>query len=107
MGPSPTSTVVHLCALVGQVEAEEENERLQAPVRYLTHYLEQIKRRAVDIAGLYFQMVLMLVKSEAMISELVLLTTINQWMDANPDVTMVKAQKIFAHVCYGTLPFNS
>ena len=61
------STVVNLCTLAGQVEAEqdqEKNERIHAAVRYIAQHLEQIKEGAVDITGLSYQTMLTLVQCE-------------------------------------------
>ena len=105
------STVVGLCALAGHVEAEqsqEENELIKEAVKYIAQHLEHIRKRAVDITGLSYQGMLMLVKSEDVTSsELEVLATLNQWIDANPDVTVGRAQEIFSHIRYGILPFSS
>ena len=103
------STVVELCTLAGQVEAEqkqEENEVIQAAIRYIAQHLEMIRGPSVDITGLSYQTMLMLVQCEHITAEEEdVLITLNQWMDANPEVSMGKAQELFSHIRYGTLPF--
>ena len=104
------STVVDLCTLAGQVEAEqdqEENELTHAAVMYIAQHLEQIKEGAVDITGLSYQTMLMLVQCENIVAtEVDVLTTLNQWMDANRGISMEQAQEVFSHIRYGTLPYD-
>ena len=104
------STVVDLCTLAGQGEAEEdqeENELIYAAVRYIAQHLKQIKEGAADITGLSFRTMLMLVQCENIVaSEVDVLTTLNQWMDANRGVSMEQAQEVFSHIRYGTLPYD-
>ena len=105
------STVVELCALAGEVEAEqkqEENELIQAAVKCLAQHLDKISRAFVDITGLSYQTMLMLAQSEDITAtETTVLTTLNQWLDAKPEVSMGKAKELFSHVRYGTLPYES
>ena len=105
------STVVELCALAGQVEAEQkqvENELIRAAVRYIAQHLEQIRETSVDIAGLSYQTMLMLVQCEVIVSsEQDVLTTLNQWVDANRRISLKQAQELFSHIRYGTLPYES
>ena len=104
------STVVELCTLAGEVEAEqkqEENELIQAAVRYIAQHLEDITGWPVDITGLSYQTILMLVQCENITAkEKVVLSTLNQWMDGNPDVPTRKAQELFSHIRYGTLLYR-
>ena len=105
------STVVELCALAGQVEAEQKQEKtelIRAAVRYIAQHLEQVRKTSVDITGLSYQTMLMLVQCEHISAEEEdVLTTLNQWIDANPEVSIGKAQELFSHIRYGTLQYNS
>ena len=103
------STVVELCTLAGQVETEEEqkeNEVIQAAARYIAQELDDSTVRLVDISGLSYQTMLKLVQCDQISTlEQDVLTTLNLWMDAHPEVSMGKAKELFSHVRYGTLPF--
>ena len=107
------STVVELCTLAGEVVAEreqEENELIQAAVRYIAQHLEQIIEisESVDITRLSYQTMLMLVQCEHISAEEhVVLSTLNKWIDGNSDVSMNKAQILFSYIHYGTLPYES
>ena len=105
------STVVELCTLAGQVEAEEEqkeNESIQAAIKCIVQHLDKINEAFVDITGLSYQTMLMLVQCEHIsVSEQDVLATLNRWIDANPEVSMGSAQELFSHIRYGTLPYSS
>ena len=105
------STVVELCALAGEVEAEQEqkeNELIQAAVKYIAHHLDDIREMSVDIAGLSYQAMLMLVQCEHItVVEWHVLLILNQWMDAHQDISVEKAQEVYSHVRYGTLHYEN
>ena len=106
---SMVGAMMKLCALVGELEVDEEKmykEVLQAVTQYLARNLGAITREA--LAGLTFQVMLMLVQSEHIqISEVDLLSRLYQWIKDHPDLTIVQGEKLFSHIRFGTIPYEA
>ena len=106
---STAAAMMKLCALVGELETDKDQmheEVLQAVIQYLARNLGDITREA--LAGLTYQAMVMFVQSEDIqISEVDLLSKLNQWIKDHPDLTVVQAEKLFSHIHFGTIPYEA
>ena len=105
-GSSRLATVMKLHAFVGELEAgndQLQNDMLQAVMQCLARILEDISRES--LAGLSYQTVLRLVQSEDIqMSEVDLLSLLQQWIKDHPSLTIVEGEKLLSHVRLGTFP---
>ena len=103
------AAVMKLFTLTARLETDEDQmqkEVLQAVIQYLARNLGDITREA--LAGLTYQEMLMLVQSEHIqISEVDLLSKLNQWIKDHPDLTVVQAEKLISHIRFGTIPYEA
>ena len=106
---STAAAMMKLCALVGELETDKDQmqkEVLQAVTQYLARNLGDITRES--LAELTYQAMLMLVQSEHIqISEVDLLSKLNQWIKDHPDLTVVQAEKLFSHIRFSTIPYEA
>ena len=106
---SMVAAMMKLFTLTVRLETDEDQmqkEVLQAVMQYLARNVGDITREA--LAGLTYQEMLMLVQLEHIqISEVDLLSKLNQWIKDHPDLTVVQAEKLFSHIRFGTIPYEA
>ena len=103
-GSSLLRTVVELCAVAGDLP-EGSNELLSATVEYIARHVGELSPS--DFACLSYEAMKMLVQSEAITcAELVLLRTLNQWTNAQEDITLRQMKQLYSHIRFGTIPFE-
>ena len=96
--------VVELCALAGDFP-ERSDDLLNAAVEYIARQLEKVSTS--DFAHFSYEVMQLLVSSEAVKStELVLLRTLNQWTNAQVDITLRQIKQLYSHIRFGTIPFE-
>ena len=97
-------TVVELCGLAGDVP-ERSDDLLDVAVQYIAHNLEKVSTSY--FLRFSFETMQRLVQSEAVKStELVLLRTVNQWTNAQMDITLRQMKQLYSHIRFGTIPFE-
>ena len=80
-------------------------EVLQAVMQYLAWNFKDISGES--LAESSYQAMLMLVQSEYIqISEVDLLSRLIWWIKDHPDVTLVQAEELLSHICFGTIPYE-
>ena len=96
--------VVELCALAGDFP-ERSDDLLNAAVEYIARQLEKVSTS--DFAHFSYEVMQLLVSSEAVKStELVLLRTLNQWTNAQVDITLRQIKQLHSHIRFGTISFE-
>ena len=97
-------TVVELCVLAENVP-EGNNSLLNAAIQYIAGYLDKVS--PLDVTRLSYKVMQLLVQSEDITSEeLVLLRTLNQWTNAQEDITLRQMKQLYSHIRFGTIPFE-
>ena len=97
-------TVVELCGLAGDVP-ERSNDLLDVSVQYIAHNLEKVSTS--DFVRFSYETMQRLVRSEAVKStEPVLLRTLNQWTNAQVDITLRQMKELYSHIRFGTISFE-
>ena len=109
-GADMMGTVVELCALAGDLEAEEdqrEHEMIQAGSSYIVKHLALIKAEPTGLNGLPYEAMLKVVQSEDITApELDVFLLLKQWIEGQLDITLRQAQQLYSHIRYGIIPYE-
>ena len=109
-GADMMGTVVELCALAGDLEAEEdqrEHEMIQAGSSYILKHLALIKAEPPGLNELPYEAMLKVVQSEDITApELDVFLLLKQWMGGHLDITLRQAQQLYSHIRYGMIPYE-
>ena len=110
-GRDMLDTVLELCALVGQLETEEdqkEHEMIEAGAAYVVKHLALVKAKPTGLNALPYQAVLKVVQSEYIsVPEVDVFLLLNQWIKGRLDITIRQAQHLYSHIRYGIIPYES
>ena len=106
---SMAATMIELGVIVGELETDRDQmqeDLFQVVMPYLARNLEVITSES--LFGLSYDEMLMLVQVEDIkISEVELLSRLNQWIKHHPDLTLVQAEKLLSHIRFGTIPYET
>ena len=110
-GRDMLDTVSELCALVGQLETEEDqkgHEMLEAGAAYVVKHLALVKAKPTGLSALPYQAVLKVVQSEYIsVLEVDVFLLLNQWIKDRQDITLRQIQHLYSHIRYGIIPYES